>query len=148
MVTNWSVRLEKHQTIEILLMVGFLRIFKMFDFSNFFELFEIQQYFLVKLLNALNFIWTLYAKHSRTWFVHFLAIMFYDYCVIPVSMWEFKNRFGSIIFMFFSILKEGRWHLVIINNRCKFQCHVADNKAYRAVQSLYVNCKVKAEFQW
>ena len=54
-VTKLSVRLEKHQTIEILLMVDFLRIFKMFHFSNFFEIFEIHQYFLVKLLNALNF---------------------------------------------------------------------------------------------
>ena len=48
--------LKKHQTIEILLMVDFLRIFKMLHFSNFFEIFEIHQYFLVKLLNALNFI--------------------------------------------------------------------------------------------
>ena len=55
MVTNWSVRLEKHQTIEILV-VDFLRISKMLHFSNFFEIFEIHQYFLVKLLNALNFI--------------------------------------------------------------------------------------------
>ena len=38
---------------------GFLRIFKMLHFSKFFEIFEIYQYFLVKLLNALNFIWTL-----------------------------------------------------------------------------------------
>ena len=53
MVTNWSVRLEKHQTIEILLMVDFLRVFEMLHFSNFFEIFEIHQYFLVKLLNAL-----------------------------------------------------------------------------------------------
>ena len=59
MVTNWSVRLEKHQTIEILLMVVFLRISKMLHFSKFFAIFEIHQYFLVKLLNALNFIWTL-----------------------------------------------------------------------------------------
>ena len=55
-VTNWSVRLEKHQTIEILRMVDFLRIFKMLHFSKIFEIFEIHQYFLVKLLNALNFI--------------------------------------------------------------------------------------------
>ena len=38
---------------------GFLRIFKMLHFSKKFEIFEIHQYFLVKLLNALNFIWTL-----------------------------------------------------------------------------------------
>ena len=56
MVTNWSVRLKKNATIEILLMVDFLRNFKMLHFSNFFEIFEIRQYFLVKLLNALNFI--------------------------------------------------------------------------------------------
>ena len=54
MVTNWSVRLEKNQTNEILLMVDFLRIFKMLHFSKFFEIFEIHQYFLVQLLNALN----------------------------------------------------------------------------------------------
>ena len=35
---------------------GFLRIFKMLHFSKFFEIFEIHQYFLVKLLKALNFI--------------------------------------------------------------------------------------------
>ena len=56
MVTNWSVRLEKHQTIEILLMVDFLRIFEMLHFSKLFEIFEFHQYSLVKLLNALNFI--------------------------------------------------------------------------------------------
>ena len=56
MVTNWSVRLEEHKTIEILLMVDFLRIFKMLHFSNVFEIFEIHRYFLVILLNALNFI--------------------------------------------------------------------------------------------
>ena len=59
MVTNWSVRQEKHQTIETLLIVDFLRIFKMLHFERMFEIFEIHQYFLVKLLNALNFIWTL-----------------------------------------------------------------------------------------
>ena len=59
MVTNWSARLEKHQTIEILLMVDFLSISKMLHFPKIFEIFEIHQYFLVKLLNALNFIWTL-----------------------------------------------------------------------------------------
>ena len=59
MVTNWSVRLEKHQTIEILLMEDFLRILKCCIFSQFFEIFEIHQYFLKKLLNALNFIWTM-----------------------------------------------------------------------------------------
>ena len=56
MVTNWSVRLEKHQTIEILLMVDFLRIFEILYFSKCFEIFEIHPYFLVKLLNALDFI--------------------------------------------------------------------------------------------
>ena len=55
MVTNWSVGLEKHQTIEILLMVDVLHISKMVHFSKFFEIFEIHQYFLVKLLNTLNF---------------------------------------------------------------------------------------------
>ena len=46
----------KNRTIEILLMVDFLRISKMLHFLKFFEIFEIHQYFLVKLLNALNFI--------------------------------------------------------------------------------------------
>ena len=55
-VTNWSVRLEKHQTIEILLMVDFYAFFEMLHYSKFFEIFEIHQYFMVKLLNALNFI--------------------------------------------------------------------------------------------
>ena len=59
MVTNWSLQLEKHQTIEIWLMIDFLLIFKMLHFSKFFEIFEIHQYFLVNLLNAVNFIWTL-----------------------------------------------------------------------------------------
>ena len=48
--------LQKHQTIEILLMVDFLRILKMLHFLKIFEIFEIHQYFLVKLLNVLNFI--------------------------------------------------------------------------------------------
>ena len=48
--------LKKHQTIEILLNVDFLRIFKMLHFSKLFEIFEIHQFFLGKLLNALNFI--------------------------------------------------------------------------------------------
>ena len=47
-------------------MVYFLHISKMLHFSKCFEIFEIHQDFLVNLLNALNFIWTLYAKHSRT----------------------------------------------------------------------------------
>ena len=34
-VTNWSVRLEKHRTIENLLMVDFLRIFKMLHLNIF-----------------------------------------------------------------------------------------------------------------
>ena len=43
-VTNWSVRLEKHQAIEILLMVDCLRIFKNVKFFDFFfEIFEIHQ---------------------------------------------------------------------------------------------------------
>ena len=39
-VTNWSVRLEKHQTIEILLMVGFLRILKIVAFFKMFRDFD------------------------------------------------------------------------------------------------------------
>ena len=50
---NWSVSLDKHQTIGILLMVDFLRIFENVAFVNFFEIFEIHQKLLVKLLNAL-----------------------------------------------------------------------------------------------
>ena len=36
-VTNWPVRLEKHQTIEFLLMMDFLRIFRMLHFSKKFK---------------------------------------------------------------------------------------------------------------
>ena len=56
MVTNWPVRLEKHKTIENLLMVDVLRIFKNVVFSKHFDSFEIHQLLLVKLLNVLNFI--------------------------------------------------------------------------------------------
>ena len=45
----------KNITIKILLVVDFLRTFKMLHFSKNFEIFEIHKYFLVKLLNALNF---------------------------------------------------------------------------------------------
>ena len=38
---------------------GFLRIFKLLHFSKIVEILEIHQYFLVKLLNVLYFIWTL-----------------------------------------------------------------------------------------
>ena len=37
-VTNWSVRLEKHQTIEILLMVDFYAFLKCCIFHFFFEI--------------------------------------------------------------------------------------------------------------
>ena len=40
-------------------MVDFYAILKNLHFSKFIEIFEILQYFLVKLLNALNFVWTL-----------------------------------------------------------------------------------------
>ena len=44
MVTNLSIRLEKHQTNEVLLMVeDFLCIFKNVASFNFFEIFEIHQ---------------------------------------------------------------------------------------------------------
>ena len=33
-----------------------------------------------------------------------------------------------------------------MNNRWKCQCRTTDNKAYRAVQSLYPRCLLKAEF--
>ena len=56
MVSNWSASLEKHQTIEILLMVDFYAFLKMLDFSIFFGIFEIHQELLVELLNVLNFI--------------------------------------------------------------------------------------------
>ena len=36
-VTNWSVRLEKHQTVEILLMVDFYAFLKMLHFHFFFR---------------------------------------------------------------------------------------------------------------
>ena len=45
-----------------------------------------------------------------------------------------------MLFYFFSILKTERCRLVMIKN----QRNVADNKAYRAVQIVYVNCKLKA----
>ena len=108
MVTNWSVRLEKHQTIELLLMVDVLRIFKMLQFSFFFEIFEIHQYFLVKLLNALNFIWKCRPNTVEIdKLVHIRRLLFYDYCTLPASMYEFKNRFRSIIFFFQFSKKDG-----------------------------------------
>ena len=42
--TNWSIRLEKHQTIEILLRADLLRIFENTTFLRFFKIFEIHQY--------------------------------------------------------------------------------------------------------
>ena len=45
----------------------------------------------------------------------FWRLKFYDYCTLAVSMREFKNRFGSIMFLFFSTLKE----LVIIKIKIK-----------------------------
>ena len=59
-------------------------------------------------------------------------------------MWKFKTRFDGIMFEMKS--KKERWRLVLMNNRWKFHCRVADNKACRAVQILYVNYKLKAEF--
>ena len=45
---------EKHQIIEILLIVDFYAFLKMLHFSKLFEIFQNHQLFLVKLLNALN----------------------------------------------------------------------------------------------
>ena len=39
--TNWSIRLEKHETIEILLMVDFYAFLKVFHFSKIIKIFEI-----------------------------------------------------------------------------------------------------------
>ena len=72
MVTNWSVRLEKHKTIEILLMVDFLCIFKMLNFQIFSRFF--QQYFLMKLLNALIFLNTV-CQTQENLISPFLAII-------------------------------------------------------------------------
>ena len=44
---------------------------------------------------------------------------------------------------FFVWVEQRR--LFIINNRSKFQCPVAYNKAYRAMQNLYANCMGKAK---
>ena len=41
-----------------------------------------------------------------------------------------------------------QWCLFIIRNRWKFQCGDADNKAYRAMQSLYANCMGKSKTRW
>ena len=35
---------------------------------------------------------------------------------------------------------------MVINNRRKFQCCVANNKAYRRVRISYVNCMLKLNF--
>ena len=48
--------LKNTKHIKILLMVDFLRISKILNFSKIFEIFQIHQYLLVKLLNTLNFI--------------------------------------------------------------------------------------------
>ena len=46
---------------------------------------------------------------------------------------------------FFLIFKLEQQCLVIMNNRWKYQCRTADNKAYRLMQSLYANCMLKTE---
>ena len=86
MVTNLSVRFEKHQTIEILFMVDFSRIFKMLHFSKFFEIFKIHQYFLVKLFNALNFLF----EHCRPNTVELDKSIFGDYCFTTTVHFRFQ----------------------------------------------------------
>ena len=58
-----------------------------------------------------------------------------------------KNHFDDTLH-FFTIFKFEQWRLVVMNNLWKFQCPVADNKAYRTVRTSYVNCIHKAEFLW
>ena len=48
--------LEKHKTFAFLLMIDFLRLFKITHFLNFFKVFEIHQNRMLKWLNAFNFI--------------------------------------------------------------------------------------------
>ena len=58
-----------------------------------------------------------------------------------------KNHFDNTLH-FSPISKQEQWRLVVMNNLWKCQCHATDNKAYRALQTSYVNCKHKAEFLW
>ena len=53
--TGMSI-LNNTKQLKFCLWLIFLHIFKMLHFSIFFKIFEIHQYFLEKLLNALNFI--------------------------------------------------------------------------------------------
>ena len=89
MVKNWSIRLEKHQTIDFLRMLDFLRIFKMLDF--------------LKILRDLP----IFGDHCFTTIVHF-----------QFQCESLKKDFVALCFCFvFSILKNGQLRLVIINNR-------------------------------
>ena len=49
---------------------------------------------------------------------------------------------------FFLISQIEQWRPVVMNNRWKFQCQNAANKAYTTVQISYVNCMLKSEFLW
>ena len=65
----------------------------MLHFSKIFKIFEIHQYFLVKLLNALNFIWTLISP--------FLAIMLYDHL-----RFQYESLKIELVVIFFQFSKK------------------------------------------
>ena len=56
MVTNWSVRLEKHQTIEIVIKVDFYAFLKCCIFQKFSRFFLNSPVFPGEIVNAVNFI--------------------------------------------------------------------------------------------
>ena len=101
-----------------------------------------------KIVKCTYFYLNIEGKHNRTWLVHYCRLKFKDYCKLQILMWKFKGHFDGIIFLFISIFKQERWRLLIMNNRWKIQCRVANNKEYRVAQMLNVNCKLTAEFLW
>ena len=144
--TNWSRWLKKHQTFEIWYTANFLRIFKECKKITFFENFENRQEHTLKSLYAFFFYLNMVDKNQQnssspfgggkpfTTIPHFRF-----HCeILPINFTAFVKDF--------LLSKKEQCFLVIMNNHWKCQCRTADNKAYRAVQSLYPKCMLKAEF--
>ena len=142
-ITNRVADLKKQQKyLNFRLWQMFYDLFKKAHFRAFFTIFKNHQLHILKSLFVFYSMWTWLTKHITASSAHTLKIFSQDWCALLVLSWNFKGYLNSICYRFSK--KNENWRLTIMVNHGKFQCHVADNKAYRATQSLYAMIKAKA----
>ena len=105
MITNWSVRLEKHQIIDILLMVDFLRISKMLHLSKFFEILKFTS---ISWYNCKMHL--ILFEHCRPNTVKLDLSIFGDYCLTTTVHFRFQCKSLKIdlvaLYFFFQFSKK------------------------------------------